>query len=166
VLNVVPSHVHRKSVAPLHYKTMIQKWLRAPIFERDFVCPCCNGMVDRYGDHCLTCSGFGDRIRRHNTLRNEVYYLCVSCNLSPQLEKPGLLCPRPADGAVFESGGQIQSDPTGRRLPSPLETWHTSRSRLRSTSGLGSNHLAASMADGGSATRIYDRHNESVRTVG
>ena len=29
--------------------------MRVPIFDSEFYCPCCDGVVDVYGDHCLVC---------------------------------------------------------------------------------------------------------------
>ena len=42
--------------------------------------------------------GGGGRTRRHNLLRNEVFYFAASANLHPELEKPGLLPQRPQSG--------------------------------------------------------------------
>ena len=48
-----------------------------------------------HGDHCLVCSGGGDQSKRHNLLRKSVFHMCQSAALNPELEKPGLLQPRP-----------------------------------------------------------------------
>ena len=94
-LHAVPSRALGTSVDPQLYRTMIQRWLRAPIFESEFYCPFCDEIVDRHADHCLTCACGGDRTKRHNTLRNEVFFFCISSGLNPELERPGLLPPRP-----------------------------------------------------------------------
>ena len=83
---------------------MIQRWLRVPLFPEEFHCPCCSGIVDIYGDHCVSCEGGGDRTRRHNLIRNEVYHYAASAGQTPELEKPGLLRPRPIDGTISENG--------------------------------------------------------------
>ena len=62
------------------FRTMIQRWLRAPIYETESHCPFCDEIMDRYADHCLTCACGGDRVKRHNLLRNEVFYFCNSDN--------------------------------------------------------------------------------------
>ena len=117
-------------------------------------------MVDRFGDHCLTCSGGGDRTRRHNSLRNEAFHFCASCNLSPELEKPGLMCARPAVGSTTEAGGQIESDPSGRRPADVyLPRWRLGTPAALDfavTSGLRSSQVAASMQDGSSAALNYE----------
>lgn len=103
-IHALPSPSCRHNVDPCLFKTMIQRWVRSPIFEKEFVCPLCDGVMDIYGDHCLVCSGGGDRSRRHNLLRNKVFHLCASAGLSPELEKPGLLQPRPLQGSLSENG--------------------------------------------------------------
>ena len=98
---------------------MLQRWLRMPLSEQDHECPCCDGVLDRFGDHALVCCGCGDRTRRHNLLRNMVYYIASSANLHPELEKPGLLPQRPSFGSLYENGSSIggddDSNPSHRR---------------------------------------------------
>ena len=89
---------------------MIQRWVRAPLFHEEFTCPLCDGIVDIYGDHCLVCSGGGDRTKRHNLLRNSAFHWCYNAGLNPELEKPGLLQPRPLQGALPENGIHLVSD--------------------------------------------------------
>ena len=161
-LHTVPNKACRKAVDPLQYKTMIQQWLRSPVFDCDFPCPQCEGIVDRFGDHCLVCSGGGDRTRRHNCLRNEVFHLCASAGLAPELEKPGLLCPRPDIGARPENGGEQDSDPSARRpadvylprwklgLPAALD--------FAVTSGLRTDLLTASTQNASAAPSAYKDH--------
>ena len=99
-LHSVPSKALRTHIDNQLFGTMVQRWLRVPLFEVEFHCPYCDEMVDRYGDHCLTCACGGDRTKRHNLLRNEVFHLCNSSGLSPELERPGLLQIRPLIGAA------------------------------------------------------------------
>ena len=62
--------------------------------------------MDIYGDHSLCCSKNGDRITRHNRLRNLVFKLADVGLLSPEMEKLGLLGPtdksrrRPGDVSI------------------------------------------------------------------
>ena len=60
--------------------------------------------MDSFGNHALVCCGGGDRTRRHNLLRNMVYYAASSAHLNPELEKPGLLPQRPVFGSMYENG--------------------------------------------------------------
>jgi len=89
-----------------------------PFADRDLECPCCDGVLDRFGDHALVCGCGGDRTRRHNLLRNMVYHAASAANLHPELEKPGLLPHRPLFGSTYENGScqsEQDSDPGARR---------------------------------------------------
>ena len=103
-LHTVPSKALRKHVDASHFQVMIQRWLRTPIYEETFHCGYCDDIVDRYGDHCLVCSCGGDRTKRHNLLRNEVCYTCLGAGLAAELERPGLLQPRPLIGPTPGNG--------------------------------------------------------------
>eukprot|EP00660_Eupelagonema_oceanica_P019655 gene19655-biopygen17802 len=55
--------------------------------------------------HCgKSHSECGDRTTRHNFLRNTAFRLAHAAGLRPELEKPGLLRPRPCIGALEEDG--------------------------------------------------------------
>ena len=73
-LHAVPSKALGTHVDPILYKTMIQRWLKIPLYDSEFNCPLCDDIVDRHGDRCLTCSCEGDRSKRHNLLHNEVIH--------------------------------------------------------------------------------------------
>ena len=60
------------------------------------------------------CPCGGDRTKRHNLLRNRVYHFASSAGLNPELEKAGLLQPRPLIGASPEEGIR-QANPDARR---------------------------------------------------
>ena len=98
---------------------MVQRWLRVPLHETEFHCPYCDDIIDKYGDHCLTCSCGGDRTKRHNLLRNEIFHQCNSSGLSPELERPGLLQLRPLIGSSYESGAA--RDPNVDRRPADVQ---------------------------------------------
>ena len=99
-LQVVPARALGTHVDPLLYRTIVQHWLRVPIYEQEFHCHLCGEVVDRFGDHCLTCACGGDRTKRHNLIRNEVFHFCNSSGLNPELERPGLLQPRLVTGII------------------------------------------------------------------
>src|SRR3982750_4864558 len=54
-------------------------------------CPLCEQTMDPLGDHPLCCNKSGDRITRHNRLRNLVFKLADTGLLAPDLEKLGIL---------------------------------------------------------------------------
>ena len=76
-LHIVPAKALRTDVDPLLFRTMIQRWIRVPIFESEFHCPYCDDIIDKHSDHCLTCASGGDYMMRHNLLCNEVYLFFV-----------------------------------------------------------------------------------------
>ena len=90
-LHATPSPNTGTSIDPLLFRTDVLRWLRIPVAEADAICPLCDGIQDKYGDHALVCPCGGDRTKRHNLLRNQVYHFAASAGLNPELEKPGLL---------------------------------------------------------------------------
>ena len=162
-LQATPSTEAQLSNEPALYRTMLQRWLRMPLSEQDYECPCCDGVLDRFGDHALVCCGCGDRTRRHNLLRNMAYYAASSANLHPELEKPGLLPQRPSFGSLYENGSSIgddDSNPSHRRpadvyIPrwraGPPAAWD-----FAVTSGLRLESIADSVRDPDAALTKYE----------
>ena len=117
-LHATPSKAAKLDNDPALFVAMLRRWLRMPFAEADLQCPCCDAVLDHFGDHALVCCGGGDRTRRHNLIRNMVYYAASSAGLRPELEKPGLLPQRPFCGSVYENGsspGLTDSDQSARR---------------------------------------------------
>ena len=74
--------------------------LGIPLFSADGACPACQLPSDRMGDHALGCSRHGDRIARHNLLRDVIYETAAGAALGPAREGRFLLpgtAARPAD---------------------------------------------------------------------
>ena len=141
------------------YETMVKRWLRVPLNECEFHCRFCDAVVDKYGDHCLTCSCGGDRTKRHNLIRNEIFHICNSAGLSPELERSGLLQPRPLAGSTSDSGAE--RDPNENRRPADvyLPKWRRGAPAaldLAVTSGLRSDMVEKSAEDGTSAVKAYE----------
>ncbi len=113
-LHATPSPSTRNNMDPLLFRTSILSWLRVPLMECDTICPLCDGILDKFGDHSLVCPCGGDRTKRHNLLRNHSYHFAASAGLNPELEKPGLLQPRPFVGPSPENGVRC-ADPAARR---------------------------------------------------
>ena len=87
-----------------------------PLWDHDSAYSMCGEVLDRWGDHALSCSCGGDKILRHNAIR-DVVCSAVSefTSVSPDVEKPGLLLPpRPPDPPRFPAPA------AGRR---PAEVW-------------------------------------------
>ena len=121
------------------------------------MCPLCDGVLDKYGDHCLICPCGGDRTRRHNLLRNSVFHFAAAAGLRPELEKPGLLQPRPFWDATAEDGLR-PSNPDARRPADVfLPRWRRGTPvalDFAVTSGL--RDIPASLRDASSAVASYE----------
>ena len=165
-LHTTPSSATQSKVDPLLFKTSIQRWLRTPIFENEFTCSFCDGVMDVWGDHCLVCPGGGDRTKRHNLIRNAAFHFCAIAGFNAELETPGLLRPRPSDGALPEDGVR-RDNPEARRpadvyIPrwrrgTPMALDFAVSSGLRSPAT-----VAASLQNGGATTRDYERFQKFI----
>ena len=158
-LHTVPSKALGTHVDPILYKTMIQRWLRMPLYDSEFNCPLCDEVVDKHGDHCLTCSCGGDRTKRHNLLRNEVFYQCHSAGLNPELERPGLLQPRPLFGSAQENGAERNQQELRRPADIYIPRWRRGMPvalDLAVTSGLKRDMVQRSSENGSSAVTTYE----------
>jgi hypothetical protein len=158
-LHTLPNKALHKHVNALHYRTMVQRWLRTPIFQEPHHCPYCDDMVDIHADHCLVCSCGGDRTKKHNLLRNEVIFTCSSAGLAPELERPGLLQPRPLIGSSTEAGNH--GDPNELRRPADVYIPRWKRGvpaafDLAVTSGLRADVVQRSAAQRDAATMAYE----------
>ena len=102
-LSVVPSpplglHLRAPEFIPnLKYR------LGIPVYTSDGPCPVCSKPSDRMGDHSLGCSKTGDRIARHNMLRDVIFEAAASADLGPSKEEKNLLpgtIARPGDVTI------------------------------------------------------------------
>ena len=79
----------------------MKRWLGIAIFENDFLCPVCEKQVmDVFGHHAVVCDCSGDRIKRHNAIRDCFFDACVAAAWGPVKEKPFLISgssEKPAD---------------------------------------------------------------------
>ena len=60
---------------PRIFRTAVARLLGQPVFSNSVPCPLCEQTMDLQGDHPLCCKKSGDRITRHNRLRNLVFKL-------------------------------------------------------------------------------------------
>ena len=75
-------------------------WLGLRMFAEGSICSICHGAADPYGDHHVGCGGNGDRIFRHNSIRDAIFSVAQSAALAPRKEAPSLIPSsrsRPAD---------------------------------------------------------------------
>src|SRR3954470_372087 len=87
-LSARPSTVDGKDtiLPPKIFRTAVRRLLGQPVYSNSTPCPLCEQNMDVYGDHALCCKKSGDRITRHNRLRNLVFKLVDTGLLSPDLE--------------------------------------------------------------------------------
>ena len=94
---VLPSGLHFLSS---EFVSCTRYWLGIPLTDLGLDCPICLRPSDPYGDHAVACGGNGERISRHNSLRDILYSAAQSAALSPRREVPSLVpgsVSRPAD---------------------------------------------------------------------
>ena len=80
-------------------------------------------MADIYGDHQVACGGSGDRIARHNSLRDVIFVIAQAATLGPRREAPCLVpnsSSRPAD-VLLPSWSQGRSAALDVSVISPLQ---------------------------------------------
>ncbi len=124
------------------------------------------------GSRTTRCRAAGGGDRRHNLIRNEAYYSAASAGLLPELEKPGLLPPRPLNGSLYEDGSRpADSDdrPEARRpadvyIPrwrsGPPAAWD-----FAVTSGLRNDALVESATDREAALTRYEDFKQSFKST-
>ena len=99
-LNVIPSSALGLHLLDREFRPCLQYWLGVPIFPEGTRCPVCQALADPFGDHHVGCWGNGDRIYRHNSIRDAIFSAAQSAALAPRKELPSLIPgiqARPAD---------------------------------------------------------------------
>ena len=99
-LNAVPSSPLGLHLMDREFRVCLQYWLGVPIFEEGVRCGVCLSTADSFGDHQVGCGGNGDRILRHNSIRDAIFNSACSAALAPRKEVPSLIPgsqSRPAD---------------------------------------------------------------------
>ena len=101
-LNVVPSPALGLCLLDQEFRLCLGYWLGLRMSGDFRTCPVCgkSAAADPYGDHQVGCGGNGDRIFRHNALRDALFAASQSAALAPRKEVPSLIPgsqSRPAD---------------------------------------------------------------------
>ncbi len=102
-LYVVPSPALGLHLRAQEFTTAIKYRLGCPVYLRAGPCPACNKPSDVLGDHAMCCGSNGERIARHNALRDALFTTAQSAALGPVREDRFLLPGedrRPADVLV------------------------------------------------------------------
>ena len=106
----------RNRLSNLEWSISMKRWLGIPVFEKEHVCVACNKeAMDIFGNHAIVCSTKGDRIKRHNAIRDCFFDFCSAAAWGPVKEKPFLLpgsCERPADILIpnYSAGKDLAVD--------------------------------------------------------
>ena len=116
-LNVVPSPALGLQLRGQEFRTSVLYRLGAPVFSSEGPCIACGHPSDIYGDHAVGCASRGERISRHNHLRDALFATAVSSHLGPYKEERSLLpgvSSRPADIMLphFAGGKHLAIDVT------------------------------------------------------
>ena len=167
-LHAIPSEALGTKVHPQFYILMLQRRLRMQLFNEPFFCPLCDGVMDVWADHALTCACGGDRTKRHNLVRNVGVRLATSAGWSPEPEKPGLLRPRPAQGSQTENGNEGRDGGRGPEARRPADIYvprwdfgGAAALDFAVTSGLRMDLLDQTVADGSSCLTSYEQYKNS-----
>ena len=85
---------------PLEFIMAAKYRLGCQVYDKEGPCPACLQHSDRFGDHALCCGHWGERIGRHNAIRDHIHSMAAKAVLNPVKEGRFLLpgCDRrPAD---------------------------------------------------------------------
>ena len=99
-LNTPPLKALGLHLRPREFVLATKYRLGLPVFDSAGPCPACLRDSDIYGDHAMCCGSGGERISRHNNLRDAFYDTAVAAGLAPVKEGRFLLPGndrRPAD---------------------------------------------------------------------
>ena len=99
---IVPSPALDLSLFDQEFRLCLDYWLGVRMTEGPRPCPACGNpsAADPMGDHQVGCGGNGDRIHRHDVLRDVLFAASQSAALAPRKEVPSLIpgsVSRPAD---------------------------------------------------------------------
>ena len=105
-ITAVPSEEDGKDciLRPRNFQIAVAYRLGVFVLKEEILCPLCEQTINKFGDHATCCAMSGDRIVRHNSLRNLLDRFASDGLLSPVLEKQGILGPtigrRPGDVTI------------------------------------------------------------------
>ena len=102
-LSVVPQPALGLHLRAPEFVTSLKYRLGIPIYSAEGPCPSCSAPSDQMGDHALGCAKHGDRIARHDQLRDVIFEAAASASLAPAREERHLLpgsAARPGDVVI------------------------------------------------------------------
>ena len=90
-LNCVPSSALGLHLQDREFCCCLRYWLGIPLHSGPYTCPECRHTADEHGDHQVGCGGNGDRITRHNAIRDVLFSAAQSAALAPSREAAGVV---------------------------------------------------------------------------
>jgi hypothetical protein len=81
-LNVKPSVSLGLHLTSAEFSISVRYRLGAAVFPTAGDCPACHQHSDKEGDHAISCGSNGERIARHNSLRDHLYHMAQCSFLS------------------------------------------------------------------------------------
>ena len=90
LVGVVAYNEKKNRLKPI-FIPVVKYRLGIPVYSTSGLCPACSAPSDRMGDHSLGCRTTGDRIARHNMLRDVLFEAAASADLGPSKEERHLL---------------------------------------------------------------------------
>ena len=99
-LSVIPMPALGLHLRAPEFVPCLKYRLGVPVYAADSTCPSCSAPSDKMGDHALGCAKHGERIARHDQLRDVLYEAASSASLAPVREERHLLpgtAARPGD---------------------------------------------------------------------
>ena len=102
-LNTAPLTALGLHLRPREFVLVAKYRMGLAVFDREGPCPACLRHSDALGDHAMSCGCGGERISRHNQLRDAIYETAVAGGLGPTKEGRFLIPGadrRPADVLV------------------------------------------------------------------
>ena len=99
-VNVVPSTALGLHLRPQEFVMVARYRLGLPLYNQAGPCPACHRLSDVEGNHAMCCGSGGERIARHNHLRDHLHATAVAAGVGPAREVRFLIPgsdSRPAD---------------------------------------------------------------------
>ena len=100
-LSTVPLKALGLTLPAAEFRFAVCYRLGVPILNSESTCPKCSRTLDTFGDHALACAADGDRISRHDRLRDVLFNSAAKAALSPVLEKANLTSSRSCPGDIY-----------------------------------------------------------------
>jgi hypothetical protein len=146
-ITAVPSDEDGKDtlLPPRNFRIAVAYRLGVHVINQEIACPLCTQLINKFGDHATCCTKSGDLIIRHNALRNLIDSIGNDGQLSPVLEKKGILGHtigrRPGDvtfeqwteskGLAIDVAVTSPLAPTYVRMAEPCEWYAANRKHMK-----------------------------------